>query len=318
VKKVNKSLIKFSLIIPAFNAEKYIKKCIDSVLNQTYNNYEIIVINDGSSDDTDNIIKEYKNIINIKKSNEGLSAARNDGVTYATGDYIIFLDSDDYINPNLLEELNNVLSDELVDVVRFQGNLVDTSYEIISKQSCPSFSLTTGDQAFLNIFKSNTLESSSLYAYKKEYFNKNNFKYAKGLLHEDFGLTILTILKAKSVISIPYIGHNYVQSDNSITRNSNYDKTLKRVGDMLIHYDYLVDSIKFLDNNTKVVVDSFLANSLINRMAILKFKDYKKYLKELKKRNIFDKLLDDTLIRKIKNTIIKFNLYLYIKIFIRR
>jgi len=256
--------MKFSLIIPAFNAEKHINKCIDSVLNQTYSNYEIIVINDGSFDNTDNIINDYKDVLNIKKANEGLSAARNDGVARATGDYIIFLDSDDYINSNLLEEINNVLSGELVDVVRFQGNLVDTNYNIISKQACPIFNATTGDQAFLNIYKSNTLESSSLYAYNREYFTLHNFKYAKGLLHEDFGLTILTILKAKSVISIPYVGHNYVQSSNSITRNNDYEKTLKRVGDMLIHYDYLIDNINFLDKKTKIIVDSFLANSLIN------------------------------------------------------
>ena len=93
---------KVSIIVPIYNKEKYIKKCIDSILNQTYSNIEAIVINDGSTDNSDNIMKSYNNKI-IKyysRKNHGIGATRNFGLKKATGDYIVFLDSDDYLSDN--------------------------------------------------------------------------------------------------------------------------------------------------------------------------------------------------------------------------
>ena len=101
---------KISVIVPVYNTEKYIKKCLDSIINQTYSNIEIIIINDGSTDNSELIINEYlkeypDKIKYYKKENGGLSDARNYGVTKATGDYICFVDSDDYIDINLFESL---------------------------------------------------------------------------------------------------------------------------------------------------------------------------------------------------------------------
>ena len=104
---------KISIIIPVYNVEKYLKTCLDSVINQTYQNLEIILVNDGSTDNSGKICEEYKRtnsrIILIHKKNEGLSAARNTGLGIATGEYISFLDSDDYISNDMLETLYNSL-----------------------------------------------------------------------------------------------------------------------------------------------------------------------------------------------------------------
>ena len=101
--------MKYSIIVPVYNMEKYISKCLDSIFSSTYKNYEVIIVNDGSTDKSDEIIKTYieknRNIIYIKEENMGLSTARNNGVSKATGDYIIFVDSDDYIEEKLLENL---------------------------------------------------------------------------------------------------------------------------------------------------------------------------------------------------------------------
>ena len=98
-----------SIIVPVYNAEKTIKKCIDSILAQTYRNFELILINDGSRDSSLNILKEYENtderIVVISQENSGVSVARNKGIDSARGDYIIFVDSDDYISENALEVL---------------------------------------------------------------------------------------------------------------------------------------------------------------------------------------------------------------------
>lgn len=120
-------MIKYSFIVPVYNTEKYLKKCLDSLVNQTFDNFEIIIVNDGSIDKSSEIIKKYKekysNIKSIEQKNQGLSMARNNGVKKASGDYLIFVDSDDYIETNLLEEVDKVIGDN--DILRFQIALID-------------------------------------------------------------------------------------------------------------------------------------------------------------------------------------------------
>ena len=116
--------MKFSIIVPVYNVEKYVKRCLDSIFNQTYKDFEVIVVNDGSTDKSMNIVKKYKDVKIINEENRGLSHARNNGVKNARGDYILFVDSDDYINKDLLKELNKSLNNN-PDVVRFQVQSVD-------------------------------------------------------------------------------------------------------------------------------------------------------------------------------------------------
>ena len=101
-------MLKITIIIPCYNCEKYIKKCVESILNQTYQNIEIILINDGSTDNTDAVInlimENTTNIVYINKENTGVSDTRNVGINEATGDYIMFIDSDDFIEHNYINE----------------------------------------------------------------------------------------------------------------------------------------------------------------------------------------------------------------------
>ena len=110
-----------SVIIPIYNTQKYLKKCIDSVESQSYNNIEIILVNDGSTDSSEKIIRpylqKYENIKYYKKENGGLSDARNYGMPYATGEYIAFLDSDDYVESTMYEEMYEGAKKENADMV---------------------------------------------------------------------------------------------------------------------------------------------------------------------------------------------------------
>lgn len=134
IKIMNNELI--SIIIPVYNVEKYLKRCLDSVVNQTYNNLEIICINDGSKDNSENILKEYKNkdnrIVIINKQNEGVSSARNEGINYSHGNYVCFVDSDDWLEHNAIETLYTTLLEQDVDVVRgnYYRNFDDEFNEI--------------------------------------------------------------------------------------------------------------------------------------------------------------------------------------------
>lgn len=114
-------LEKISIIVPIYNAEKKLQRCIESILNQSYKNLEIILVNDGSNDNSINICEQYKlkdnRIIVIDKENAGVSAARNSGLDIATGKYVQFVDSDDYIKTNMCEHLINTISKNDADVV---------------------------------------------------------------------------------------------------------------------------------------------------------------------------------------------------------
>lgn len=299
---------KFSLIVPVYNTEKYIEKCLNSILNQSYKNYEIIVINDGSTDNSEKILEQYKTnkkIKIIKQKNKGLSDARNEGLNHISGDYILFIDSDDYIEPKLLETLNNNIEDE--DLIRFQTQTVNDNYEIIEKYPEQEFKKLNGKDAFKILTTFNYVENAWLYAYKKDYFIKSKYKFMSGMIHEDYGLTPLVIIKSNKVKSINYIGYNYLIRTGSIMNNNDYEKTIKKAKDTLAQYKNIVN----LDND--IYYKSFLANAVLLKLSTLKGKVYKEYLKEIKKEKIIDNILSDTLIRKIKKIILKINPKLYFK-----
>lgn len=291
---------KFSIIIPVYNVEKYLKKCLDSVFNQTYKEYEVIVVNDGTKDNSMDIVKDY-NVKVINQKNQGLSAARNAGVKVATGDYLIFLDSDDYWEKNLLKELSKSLKNN-PDLVRFQINEVYEDGRVIPYQE-ESFTNLSGPDAFKKIVKYHFVENAWCYAISKKYYLQNKFEFKPSTIHEDFGLIPLIIMKAKKVNSINYLGYNYLQRQGSIMSNKNYEKTKKKVADMYLHYNYLIEEINKLDVDT-TIFKSFIANSLILKITELNHKDYKVYLNKLKKEKVFDNLLTDTTSRKVKKVLL--------------
>lgn len=305
---------KFSLIIPAYNVEKYIKKCLDSVLNQTYNNYEIIIINDGSTDNTSKILESYKSNKKIKiinQENKGLSNARNTGVSNAKGDYILFIDSDDFIEKELLEILNKTIKDE--DLIRFQIRILDETNKIIKEYKEETFNNLNGIEAFNKLSKYNLVELAVCYAYKKDTFLKNNYKFEEKTYHEDFGLIPYIIISSKKVTSINYIGYNYLQRKNSIMNNTDYENEIKKSNDVLKHYKNLIKWSQNIEGDL-TIYKSFIANSVILKSLNLKEKDYKNYIKKLKEYKVYDNLLTNNKENKIKKILIKISPKLYYKI----
>ncbi len=298
---------KFSIIVPVYNVEKYIKRCLDSIKMQTFKDYEVIIINDGSTDNSLEIIKDFPYNV-ITTENKGLSSARNLGVSKAKGDYLLFLDSDDYIEKNLLEELNNSIKDN-PDIVRFQIQTVTDNNNIVKYEEEP-FTIKNGEVAFPLITKYHFVELACCYAYKRSYFQKENFKFKEGTFHEDYGLIPLVIIKANKVKSISYIGYNYYQRTGSIMNNANYEKTKKKVEDLYNHYLFLVEEINKTEINSKVF-KSFLANSVILKICELEKQDYKEYKKKLQEDKVYDNILTDTFSRKIKYLLLKISPKLY-------
>lgn len=289
--------MKYSIIIPVYNTSKYLNKCIKSAINQDYENIEIIIVNDGSTDDSLEIIKKYtkkyKNIVLIDQKNKGLSEARNAGIKKATGDYFLLLDSDDFIEYNLISKLNEYTSKN-PDLIRFQLRTIDEDGNLISDYHEKAFELTNGSKGFELITSYRFVEVSTIYLYNTNYFKKNKFKFKPGVSHEDFGLIPLVIEKADSIISIDYVGYNYLQRNESIMHSKDYDKLKKKAFDVLIQYE---DLIKY---NGSRYYKSYITNSVISKSKDLNSDDYKRYKNKLKEIKAIDYLLSDTLKRKIK------------------
>lgn len=300
---------KFSIIIPVYNVEKYIKRCLDSVFNQTFKDYEVIVVNDGTEDKSMELIKDYPVKI-INQKNKGLSAARNAGVKKATGEYLIFIDSDDWIEEELLKELNESLTN-LPDLVRFQ---IQEVFEDNTKKKYleQPFNGKSGEEAFSLITKYHFVENAWCYAIKREYYLKQKFEFTVGTIHEDFGLIPLVIIKAKTVNSISYIGYNYFQRQGSIMNTKNYEKTVKKVSDMFYHYNYLIEEIEKTKLKSEIF-KSFISNSMILKICQLEKKEYIEYKNKLKKVKIYDNLIVNTLPKKIKKRLLEISPKLYYK-----
>ena len=152
-----------SVIVPIYNSEKYLPKCIESILSQTYKNLELILINDGSTDNSLNICNYYKSLDNriivIDKPNEGVSATRNLGIKIAKGDYLGFVDSDDYIEDNMYEVLLTQIETDKSQIC------VMTSYTVNSLKKCPSLykkGIISGNEALKQLLM---LRFPSLWAY---------------------------------------------------------------------------------------------------------------------------------------------------------
>ncbi len=312
---------KISVIVPVYNTEKYIKKCIMSILNQTMQDIEIIIVNDGSTDNSENIIKEIMNNNNTKieikyflKENGGLSEARNYGVKQATGKYLSFVDSDDYIDENLYKNLEKYI-DENIDVIKFKMETVDENYKTIEKLDGPIFETTTGENAFKNMcIKDTFLDVACIYLYKREFFIGNNFEYMPNTYHEDFGLTPLVIIQAKTLVSTKYFGYYYLQRKNSITSVENKEKEIKKAYDVLKHYDNAMKKIDEMqiDENSKKLIRRYYTNTLLLKAKTLEGKEQQKFIEEIKKRKVYKNIKAENIKQFIKREILKFNIKLYI------
>lgn len=306
---------KFSIIIPVYNSEAYLKKCLDSVIAQDYKNYEIIIVNDGSTDDSYKIINEIcKKNSHIKYfdygSNKGLSYARNYGVSKAKGDYLLFLDSDDYYSDNFLNVLSESIEEN--DVVRFQcRDIFDDGS--INEYNEESFSNMNGINSFNRICHFHYVELACLYCYKRKFWLDNGFKFKDKTYHEDFGLVPFILVNSSSTKCISFIGYNYIQRSGSIMSTNNYDKVLKKCNDFLEHFKFLKENGSKVSGNLSIY-NSFIANSVILKSTCLVGNDYKNYIKELKRLGAFDMLLSDTFGRKIKRFFIRISPKLYYKL----
>ena len=301
--------MKFSILIPAYNVEKYIDECLKSLMNQTYNNFEVIIVNDGSTDNTEQIIKKYlddKRFRYFKKHNTGQADTRNYAVSKSNGDYILFLDSDDYYDKNLLNNLNEELLKEKVDVIRFQCTEVYYGTDLVKEVSGAVFDTMNGQLAFEKMIRDEFFDTPWSYAFNRKYYVRSKFSFAKGFYHEDFDLIPFVVLFAKTVKSIPFNGYNYVIRENSTMTDPT--KRKKRAYDMLRHFDNYILRLKNnkqINPTIKGDVLSFAANAVIAVGKDLNSDDLDKFINEMNKHEVIDYLASGGAGQWLKRHIIK-------------
>ncbi len=311
---------KISVIIPVYNTEKYLRRCFDSVIAQDYKNLEIVIINDGSEDNSEQIINEYKNkypelISYYKKENSGVADTRNFGIEKAKGDYIMFLDSDDYIDKALLKTLEEYVNKN-IDLIKFKLQRVNEEGKTLEIVSGATFEKTTGEDGFNKLYSTDVLlDSPCVYLIKKELFVKNSLKFTVGTEHEDFGLVPFIIVLAQTMVSVNFYGYYYVQSDNSITRNEDYTKTIKKAYDALKHYDNAIILIEILNISklTKQNLKIYYTNAIILKAKELYNDEQKKYIKEIKNRKMTKNIKIRNMKQLIKKILLTMNMKLYLQ-----
>ena len=244
-----------SVIVPIYKVECYLRKCVDSILNQTYKNLEIILVDDGSPDRCGEICDEYAKIDSritvIHKQNGGLSDARNAGIDVAHGEYVMFVDSDDYIANNAIELFYQSILIDDVDIVIAGMDSVDENGNSKKMYWDDEKIVCSGIDAFFRIFTGKSAIGAPNRLYKCDLVRDNRFRV--GMLHEDvyFTADVFTSEKVKKVAFLPFVGYYYFQRVDGIMGNAlNQSPKI----DLIQSYEYLLEkSIKFLNDEVKLL-----------------------------------------------------------------
>lgn len=270
---------KISVIVAVYNTEKYVEKCLNSLLNQTYKNIEIIVVEDGSTDNSKEVLKKYANNKKIKiiynKKNSGLSYSRNVGLENATGDYIGYIDSDDYVDLDYYEKLMQAIVDNKAEIAICDIKVVDeeTNTEVISR-CCNSDEFNV-----YNVVDNGLAASACNKLFKKELISK--YKFAEGKVNEDIAVVIPTLVNAKK-IAYANTYYYYVQRGGSIQNSSFSDKRF----DIFYGVETTLERIKGA-KDYEALKDAIVFNQLIVLLlyVIPKEKKWKRRKEILKKYN---------------------------------
>ncbi len=260
--------MRFSIVVPVFNSQKYLKKCLNSIVNRSFRDYEAILVDDGSTDSSgamcDDYVKRFDNVSVIHKQNQGQIAARLDGVKKATGVFIVFVDSDDTIELNALEVLNGKIEQYNPDGVAFECSRM-TSHGLITRHSGKHFKdflITDKAELYREILSSSSYCSVCKKTFKRSVFNTAGLENLFNLrIGEDFYQTMDLIANASSVLFISDDLYNYRNNPGSV-----------------IHREQMASRFKMDFSSAYFVID------LINNSPL--FKDKEKEIEKQSRMNV--------------------------------
>lgn len=287
-----------SIVVPVYNVAKYLPKCLDSLLNQDIglDDYEIIVVNDGSTDASCEIAQDYagrfSNIVLLNQENKGLSAARNSGIGSAKGKYIQFVDSDDYLQPNVLKSLVEKMEKDSLDILRFNYQNVNEKYEVFNPNKINKPFVDYRDEVCDGLTFLNERLGYACYAVqfiiKAELLMPHENRFREGMLFEDTEWTPRILTLAHRMTSVETIVYNYLQREGSITQSVDKTKKEKSIKDRLMLLDLLQSQMQNLQDRRwhKGMVAQTVV-SLIGNISRDFYDDRKLYINDLKSKKVF-------------------------------
>lgn len=210
--------MKLSIIVPVYNVENYIVKCISSLLCQAYDDYEIILVNDGTKDRSMELIQQNFNDLRIRvvnQENQGLSQARNTGMSEACGEYVWFFDSDDWVSENVLASITQVLQG--CDILYFTRSYEEKSDGKSQERVETVCYCTNGRELSLRDYP----HCAQFYIYRREFLFQNNLSFEKGIFHEDSLFTPCTLYMAKEISPYDIPVYHRLLREGSITHHVN-------------------------------------------------------------------------------------------------
>lgn len=294
-------MIKLSIIVPIYGVEQYLRKCVDNLLSQDVSSseYEIILVDDGSPDSCPQICEEYatahENIRVVHRKNGGLSAARNSGIEVARGEYIMFVDPDDYIEPNVLDALMTQVKRDKLDVLRFKFQNVNEQSEV--------FNPYKRDQRLENDYSEEPIDGVSFlnsrmntqcYAVMFIILRSllDGCLFTEGIFFEDTDWTPRMLCKAKRVASTNTIVYNYLMREGSITNAVNRSKQKKVLDDKVQLIATLQKQSQELQKQgndaswfKRMIADTVI--SIITIVAVQFYRERTFYLRRLKEMNVY-------------------------------
>ena len=212
---------KISIIVPIYNAELYLSKCIEHILSQTYTNFELILINDGSSDKSAHICENYANrdfrIKAIQKINGGVSSARNEGLRQSSGEWVCFVDSDDFVDRDYLENFG-IVNDSEIELYAQGYKIIDTDNSVIVKRPY-EIGVFNPETAFEILEISDILNSPGFKLYKRSIIERYNISFDERISYgEDHIFSLDYFVHVNKTIIRPNCGYNYIRQYSSLTK----------------------------------------------------------------------------------------------------
>lgn len=274
------SKIEVSVIVPVYNVEEYLDRCLKSLINQEFDNYEVIVVNDGSPDNSQTIIDEYvKNypdkIISFEKENGGVSSARNYGLKKAKGKYVAFVDSDDYVSKNYLKILYDKAINNDSDIVICDMYKTFPNRKEIMRGKDNAISDNKKDQIL-------SIPACWNKLYKKSLFIDNDIYFPEISYGEDLATTIRLIISSKKITYVDKPLYYYIQRDNSLMNQKKYNpKTKDIIKSLDILKNYFIDNNYYDEYNEELeyIYISHLMHDYVLRVYM--FKESKEAIQEV-------------------------------------
>lgn len=285
-----------SIIVPIYKVEQYLSKCIESLLNQDLSpeDYEIILVDDGSPDGCGKICDEYaanfSNIRVLHRANGGLSAARNSGIETAQGQYIQFVDSDDYLEPKVLKTLVTKMETDNLDILRFNYQNVNERYEIFDPNKNGKCFVDYRDEICDGLSFLTERLGFGCYAWQLIIDHKllDNCRFTEGIYFEDTEWMPRLLVKAQRVTSINLMTYNYLMREGSITKSVDEKKKIKVLNDKYLLIDSLKKQMSIVSD--KRWFEGMIAQTALSIMGCISknyYKERKPFLCTLKNIKVF-------------------------------